>query len=154
LSDHRTALPTLYLLRHAKSSWDEPGLADFDRPLSRRGRRNAAVLATHLSEKAIEAELVLCSPARRARETAEALGLEAHFEAGLYGASSDELARRLAALPGSVDSAMLVGHNPGLEELGRALGAEGRMRTGELWTFALDGWVSDESRLVERFLPR
>jgi phosphohistidine phosphatase len=148
-------LPILYLLRHAKSSWDEPGLADFDRPLSRRGRRNAALLAAHLREEAIEPELVLCSPARRARETAELLGLDGvRFEGELYGAGAKELAGRLAGLAASTASAMLIGHNPGLEELGHELGAEGRMRTAELWTFELDGWGASESRLAERFLPR
>jgi phosphohistidine phosphatase len=148
-------LPTLYLLRHAKSSWDDPVLADFDRPLSRRGRRNAALLAAHLREEAIEPELVLCSAALRARETAELLGLDdVHYEAELYGAGPGELALRIAAVPGSTASAMLIGHNPGLEQLGHALGGEGRMRTAELWTFDLAGWDSSESRLVERVRPR
>jgi phosphohistidine phosphatase len=148
-------LPTLYLLRHAKSSWDDPGLADFDRPLSRRGRRNAALLAAHLREESIEPELVLCSTARRARETAELLGLDGvRFENDLYGAGRAELARRLTALPHSVASAMMIGHNPGLEGLGHTLGAEDRMRTAELWTFVLDGWGAGEGRLVETFLPR
>jgi len=147
-------LPTLYLLRHAKSSWDDPGLADFDRPLSRRGRRNAALLAAHLRENATEPERVLCSPARRTRETGEALGLDVHYEDELYGATSDELARRVAGLSSAVGSAMLIGHNPGLEELGHTLGAEGPLRTAELWTFALDDWVCGNSRLVEKFLPR
>jgi phosphohistidine phosphatase len=153
LRDHRTALPTLYLLRHAKSSWDDPGLADFDRPLAPRGRRNAAVLATCLRDEAIDPELVLCSPARRARETAEAVGLEPQFEDGLYGASAAALAARVAAIPASIGSAMLIGHNPGLEELGHALGAEGRLRTAELWTFELERW-GGEGRLVTTFLPR
>ncbi len=148
-------MPTLYLLRHAKSSWDEPGLADFDRPLSRRGRRNAALLAAHLREESIDPEIVLCSPARRARETAELLGLEGvQFEDDLYGAGTADLGRRLTALPHSVASAILIGHNPGLEGLGHELGAEGRMRTAELWTFELGGWDADGGRLVESFLPR
>ena len=67
----------LYLLRHAKSSWKDEGLADHDRPLARRGRRAAKAIARHLREQGVEPELVLCSTARRARET-----LEAKFPAG------------------------------------------------------------------------
>ena len=130
-------------------------LVDFDRPLSPRGRRNAALLAAHLREEAIEPELVLCSTARRARQTAEALGLGGViYEDDLYGAGAAELAARLASLPASTTSAMLIAHNPGLEQLGHALGGEGQLRTAELWTFELEDWASGEGRLVERFLPR
>jgi phosphohistidine phosphatase len=147
-------LPILYLLRHAKSSWDDPSLADFDRPLSPRGQRNAALLAAHLREEAITSELILCSPARRARATVEALGLVgATFQDELYGASAAELAALLARIPDSIRSAMLIGHNPGLEQLGHSLGADGRLRTAELWTFELDRW-DGQARPGERFLPR
>jgi phosphohistidine phosphatase len=59
----------LYLLRHAKSSWDDPTLADRDRPLAPRGRRAARVIAEHLRREGIAPELVLCSPSRRAGQT-------------------------------------------------------------------------------------
>ena len=83
----------VYLLRDAKSSWKDRSLADRDRPLAGRGRRAARAIADHLGAEGIRPELVLCSPARRGRETLErvrgALGdeVEVVFEEGLYGAS-------------------------------------------------------------------
>jgi phosphohistidine phosphatase len=60
---------TLMLMRHAKSSWDQPGLADLDRPLAPRGRRAAPLIARHLHDQGLVPDLVLCSPARRVQET-------------------------------------------------------------------------------------
>ena len=87
-------------------------------------------MAAHIEAEGIRPDLVLCSPARRSRETLErieaALGerVEARFEEALYGASEAELLARLRALPPQVDSVMIVGHNPGLEELALALASE------------------------------
>ena len=83
---------TLHLLRHAKSSWDDAGLADRDRPLAPRGRRAAKLIADYLRHEGIVPALVLCSPARRTRETLEALAeafdddVPVEFERDLYGA--------------------------------------------------------------------
>ncbi|HEY6890145.1 MAG TPA: histidine phosphatase family protein [Solirubrobacter sp.] len=112
----------LYLLRHAKSSWKDPGLADHDRPLSGRGRRAAAALAVHLAQERIRPELVLCSTALRTRETYERLeaALETapvHFERRLYAASADDLLELLRTVPDQFATALVIGHNPGLEEL-------------------------------------
>ena len=112
----------VYLLRHAKSSWKESGVPDHDRPLARRGRRAAKAIARHLREQGIEPELVLCSTARRARETLEriepALGTPVvRFEPELYGASAGALLDRLHAVPEAVRSVMLIGHNPALQLL-------------------------------------
>jgi phosphohistidine phosphatase len=116
----------IYLLRHAKSSWKEPSLPDRERPLAPRGRRAAKAIARHLREQAIDPDLVLCSPARRARETLERI--EAGFERGavrvepaLYAASADELVALLRATPARAGSVMLIGHNPSLQELALAL---------------------------------
>jgi phosphohistidine phosphatase SixA len=108
----------LYLLRHAKSSWKQPELADHDRPLASRGRRAAKAIARHLRERQIAPELVLCSTARRARETLEriepALATAAvRREPQLYRASADVLFERLRTVPDDVASVMLIGHNPG-----------------------------------------
>jgi phosphohistidine phosphatase len=110
----------VYLLRHAKSSWKERGLADHDRPLAPRGRRAAKAIAGHLLEHGIEPELVLCSTARRARETLEriepALGTPVvRIEPALYGASADALLERLHAVPDTVGSVLLIGHNPAMQ---------------------------------------
>jgi phosphohistidine phosphatase len=112
----------LYLLRHAKSSWKDRSLPDHDRPLAGRGRRAAKAIARHLREQGIEPELVLCSSARRARETLEriepALGTgAARVEDDLYAASAGALLERLRSVPNTVESVMLIGHNPGLQEL-------------------------------------
>jgi phosphohistidine phosphatase len=135
----------LLLLRHAKSSWDDPGLADHDRPLAPRGRKAAALMASYLSEERIRPALVLCSTAVRARETLEGVGLsdDVVFERELYGASAGELLERLGRVPDSVESAMLIGHNPGMHDLALMLGGTGdverKFPTGALATFAFDG---------------
>jgi phosphohistidine phosphatase len=122
---------TLYLLRHAKSSWDEPELSDHDRPLAPRGRRATGRLAEHLSREGISPDLVLCSSARRARATFDGIApmlggeVEVQVEAGLYGASAGDLIDRLHAIPDAVESAMLVGHNPTIQSLALSLAATG-----------------------------
>jgi phosphohistidine phosphatase len=146
----------VYLLRHAKSSWKDRSLADRDRPLARRGRRAAEAMAGHLEAAGVRPDLVLCSPALRTRETLERIEpgfggeIELRVEEQLYGASEASLFDRLSALPEEIGSVMLIGHNPGLEELGLALASEGeglvRMRekypTGALATIELpaDSW--------------
>ena len=120
----------LFLLRHAKSSWDDPGLADHDRPLAPRGRRASALIAEHLRRTRIRPALVLCSSAKRTRETLEGLQqalspVEVQFEDELYGASSEELLQRLRAVPDEVESVMLIGHQPAIQELALHLAAEG-----------------------------
>jgi len=129
VSPGRTA-HTLLLLRHAKSSWVDPTLPDHDRPLASRGRRDAKRIAKHLTGLEFEPELVLCSSAVRTRETLElvrpALGnSKVLFEDGLYGASSDELLARIRVVPDAVGSVMLIGHNPGLEQLALLLASSG-----------------------------
>jgi phosphohistidine phosphatase len=122
---------SLLLLRHAKSSWKEPGLADHDRPLAPRGRRAARRIAGHLREQGIEPGLVLCSSARRARETLarieSALGsdVEVRIDDHLYGASARDLMERVRALPEVLTSAMLIGHNPGMANLALSLAERG-----------------------------
>jgi phosphohistidine phosphatase len=112
----------LYLLRHAKSSWKDTSLADHDRSLAGRGRRAAKTIARHVREQGIEPELVLCSLARRARETLDriepALGTPTiRVEGDLYAASGPALLDRLRDVPHTVESVMLIGHNPGLQDL-------------------------------------
>jgi phosphohistidine phosphatase len=141
---------TLYLLRHAKSSWDNPALADHERPLAPRGRRAAKRIAEHMLRSGIEPELVLCSTAVRARQTLELVraaipGSSVALEAALYGASADELLARVRRLPDAVGSVMLVGHNPGLQDLalllaagdGEAARVEAKFPTGALATLTL-----------------
>ena len=142
----------LYLLRHAKSSWDDPTLADDDRPLAPRGRRAAKVMAKHLRRKGIAPELVLCSPSRRTRQTltriAPGLGKNAdvQIEPELYAASAAVLLEVLHEVPDEVESVMLIGHNPGIQDLALSLagaGSEstrvrGKFPTAALATLELD----------------
>ena len=112
----------LYLLRHGKSSWKDTGPRDHDRPLAIRGRRAAEAIARHVRDYDLEPELVLCSTARRARETLDriqpALGAPTvELEDDLYAASADALLQRLRRVPDTLASVMLIGHNPGLQEL-------------------------------------
>ena len=143
----------LYLLRHAKSSWDDQTLADHDRPLAPRGRRAAKVMAKHLGRKGISPELVLCSPSTRTRQTlkrlAPGLGKNAdvQIEPELYAAPAADLLEVLHEVPDEVESVMLIGHNPGIQDLALSLASAGpeipRLRskfpTSALATLELNG---------------
>lgn len=162
----------LYLLRHAKSSWKDTSLPDHDRPLAGRGRRAAKAIARHMREHGVEPELVLCSTARRARETldriASALGSPTvRVESELYAASAPALLERLRSLPDTVESVMVIGHNPGLQELALELARPAsaaselaaKYPTGALATLAFDAssWQEldrDTAELVELVRPR
>lgn len=121
----------LHLLRHAKSSWDDPGLADHERPLAPRGEKAVLRIAEHVRSEKIAPELVLCSTALRARQTLAALlpvlagDVEIRVEAALYGAGVDEVLARLREVDDAVGSVLVVGHNPTLHELALALTGRG-----------------------------
>ena len=105
-------------------------LADHERPLSPRGRRDAERIAGHLLGLGVEPALVLCSTAARTRETLELVrpalgGATVELEPELYGASAQGLLERLHAVPEAVASVMLIGHNPGLEDLALLLASSG-----------------------------
>jgi phosphohistidine phosphatase len=140
---------TLLLLRHAKSSWDDPGLDDHDRPLNKRGRRDAPRMGRLLRDEKLLPDVVLCSTAERARETAdatsEASGFsgETRFLRGLYLASPADILAALRAIEADVRTAMVVGHNTGIEELLALLtGAGEHLPTGALARISLPvkGW--------------
>ena len=158
----------LYLLRHAKSSWEEPGLPDHERPLAPRGRKACRKLATYLGRQRIRPELVLCSSSRRTRETLELIrtaltGAVIEIEDGLYAADSDRLLARLRELPESASSVLLIAHNPGLQDLAITLAPSAarvgeKFPTGALASFALDTpWASvgeASAELVSYVVPR
>jgi phosphohistidine phosphatase len=124
---------TLHLLRHAKSSWDDPGLADHDRPLAPRGTRAAGTMAAHMRAAGIRPDLVLCSSSQRTRETLDLLGdavpagCDVRIEDWLYGAWAEELLDRLRRLPPEARHVLLIGHNPGLQDLALQLASSGEL---------------------------
>lgn len=115
----------LTLIRHAKSSHDDPALNDFDRPLNDRGRDDARAMARHLLQAgAFRPDYYLTSPALRALTTAEMVAKEMgvatsalHHEPGIYEAPVPRLTAALAALPDHAKHAALFGHNPGIENM-------------------------------------
>jgi phosphohistidine phosphatase len=121
----------LYLLRHAKSSWDDPRLADHDRPLAARGRRAGELLAEHVRRLQITPELILCSTSLRTRETLALLlpalppTVEVHYERAIYDASERELLARLRTVGDEVGSLLLVGHDTGIGQLASMLARGG-----------------------------
>ena len=140
-----TLMKTLFILRHAKSSWDQPGLKDFERPLNERGRRDAPRMGRLMRERALRPDVILCSPAERTRQTAALLsaaaGLDAQprFDERIYDASAGRLIDVVSEVEREAGSVLLIGHNPGAEELIEALtGARERMTTAALACVELD----------------
>lgn len=140
----------LILLRHAKSGWGQPELADHERPLNGRGRRQAPLVGAWLADEDCEPDLVLCSSARRARETLEGLlgatGWQpaVRIEEGLYHAEPETVLELIAWLAGDVRRLLVVGHNPGLSLLSsRLAGREIALRTACLARFASAAAWSD-----------
>jgi len=117
-------MPTLYLMRHAKSDWHSAAQADFDRPLNNRGSKDALRMGQWLQEQQFAPSLIISSPAQRAKQTAaavaEAMGLDAEqiqFNKDLYLADRATLLNILRTVPAATESLLLVAHNPGLDEL-------------------------------------
>jgi phosphohistidine phosphatase len=126
-------MKALYLLRHAKSSWDDPARPDHERPLAGRGRKAGTAIGRYLADNGIAPQLVLCSTAKRARQTLERLGAaiagaDIHYEDALYDASATQLLERLRAVEHGVESVLLVGHNPAIQALVLKLAAPGDAR--------------------------
>ncbi|HET6795388.1 MAG TPA: histidine phosphatase family protein [Acidimicrobiales bacterium] len=169
---------TLHLLRHAKSSWDDPGLSDRERPLAGRGEKASARMARHMEAVGVRPSLVICSPAVRTRQTLTAVeralpdGVEVRFDDGLYGAGVTDLIRLVRSVPAAVEELMLIGHNPGLQDLALTLVGAGdgaeidrlgqKLPTGALvtlsfgvpWSRVSAGVARLESFVAPRQLPR
>ena len=132
-------MKTLFLLRHAKSSWDNFDLADFDRPLNERGLKAAPLIGELIYEKQFQPDLIISSPAKRAKQTAiltrasAQLESEIEYDERIYEASSRRLLQIISEQKDKVESLMLVGHNPGFEDLLKNLTGEFReMKTANL----------------------
>lgn len=139
-------MKTLYVLRHAKSDWGDSSLKDFDRPLNERGWKAAKAMGKELRKRGIEPDLVLASPAVRAQQTLERIqdGYVDHLnvtdERAIYNAELPTLVGLIRKAPDTADRLMIVGHNPGLQELIVELSSVGDLRNevaGGLPTAAL-----------------
>lgn len=122
----------LAILRHAKSSWTDPGIVDFDRPLNARGEAAAPVMGEKLAELGFSPELILCSPARRTRQTFEHIkaklinpGCQVRFDDAMYLANASDLADIVRQRGGSARNLLLIGHNPGVHGLAMMLSGSG-----------------------------
>jgi len=113
----------LYLVRHAKSSWKDLSIEDFDRPLNARGKNDAPLMGKILSKKKINVELIISSPAKRTRDTANFIAHkigytnEIMFNKSIYESSTDDLLDVIKNFSNNLNNVMLIGHNPGLTNL-------------------------------------
>jgi phosphohistidine phosphatase len=150
-------MKSLTLLRHAKSGWDDPVTRDFDRPLNPRGRRAARTVGAEMKAQGLRFDLVLASPARRVVETLEEVAggfgaVEADYQERLYLASAATLLGIVRSAPDTVDRLLLVGHNPGMEELALRLARRDSDRLrGEVEIKYPTGTVAEIELPVERW---
>lgn len=112
-------MKTLYLVRHAKSSWKDAALSDIDRPLNQRGKTNAPLMGRQLKKLRVSPQLIISSPAKRAYKTAAILAEEINYpernikiDMDLYGANAVDILAQIHALDNHLGKVMLVGHNP------------------------------------------
>ncbi len=167
-------MKSLTLLRHAKSAWGDPALADFDRPLNGRGRRAARAIGRAMRTHGLRFDRVLASPAARIRETLENVAksygtIDTRFDERIYLASPETLLKLVRDTPDTVESLLIVGHSPGLPMLAQRLtrhDAGGlRAQLGEKYPTAalaeialpVEHWrgVADGIGMLERFIrPR
>jgi len=153
----------LLLLRHAKSSWDDASLSDFERPLNPRGKETAPFIGELIAEKGWQPDAILSSPAERAKQTASLAKEAGHLSAALsfddkiYEASPSTLQEVLKGVPEKVDTLLFVGHNPGMEGLLRILTNETHsIPTAGLVkiTLTIDSWneIVEGSGKVDEFI--
>jgi phosphohistidine phosphatase len=164
-------MKTLCLLRHAKSDWDNPALSDHDRPLNKRGRKAARRMARLIQDEQVDIDHVLCSTAVRTQETwarmqdewadkPEATPVVVH-ERGLYLCEVDDIPPLIRRMPADCRSLLVIGHNPGMEEMLAALtGQPERFPTAALAVLhvEIDDWgefsLDCPSRLKHLWRPR
>jgi phosphohistidine phosphatase len=160
-------MKTLLIMRHAKSSWKDEEIPDHDRPLTKRGQRNAPRMGRLLREVDQVPDLILSSSAKRAIDTAEAVADQSHYQGEvqvveeLYAAPPEAYIQALEGLTGSYERVMVVGHNPGLEELLDILvGKEEALPTGAVAQVALpiQSWqeltIETGGQLVNLWRPK
>ena len=116
-------MKTLYIVRHAKSSWNHAHLGDHERPLNNRGKRDAPMMGKRLAKQPEQPDLIIASSAVRAQMTSKYIAIEIKYpidrivtEKRIYGAEADTILQIIQAIPAHIACAMLVGHNPTLTE--------------------------------------
>lgn len=160
-------MKTLLLMRHAKSSWDDEGLSDHERPLNKRGRRDAPRMGQLLRQQNLTPDLLIASTARRAADTAAAVGDasgyagDVRLEPSLYATGPEAYLSVLRTLPDEASTVLVIGHNPGMETLLEELtGAAEHLPTAAVAQVALplDRWrdLDDavRGRLMGQWQPR
>jgi phosphohistidine phosphatase len=160
-------MKTLLLLRHAKSSWDEPGLSDHDRPLNARGLRDAPKMGALIKQQELTPDRIIASTARRAQETARHVAQHCGYpgtidsSASLYLATPDEYVAYLRCLDDQYSVVLVVGHNPGLEDLLELItGSLQKMPTAALaWiSMEITGWqefsAKADAQLIRLWRPK
>jgi len=165
----------LMLLRHAKSDWSSSGMPDTARPLTERGEAAARLMGGYMARHALIPERVLCSPARRTRETWAGIAtqwppdVEIVFDEGLYATTPQSILSIVRAQDNATRTLLMIGHNPGLQETAELLIASGDVELRErlrekfptaalaVIDFAVDKWsrVHDRSGRLDRYItPR
>jgi phosphohistidine phosphatase len=155
-------MKTLFLVRHAKSSWAEPGTTDFERPLNDRGKRDAVEMGKRLRLKEIHLDKIISSPAFRAEKTALLFAHEMGYsedgikwDKNLYLASPEMIVEVLKQVPDTVNSLAVFCHNPGITELANTLSSVrvDNMPTGSVYAVKFEGesW-KDFEKASPRFL--
>jgi phosphohistidine phosphatase len=152
----------LLLLRHAKSSWDDPNLSDYDRPLNNRGKQNASSMGNFLKKENLVPDLIISSPAIRANKTADIIAKKSGYDKKileskvLYAATIDDYTDVIQNIKNEYNLVLLIGHNPTIEDVVERIVAERYvMKTCSLAyiDLAIDSWnkfdYDIESKLIE-----
>ncbi len=143
----------LYVIRHAKSSWSDPALGDFERPLNKRGKRDAPFMGARLKKGGAHPDMIVSSPARRAVKTAREIAKAVGFPAGkivkemtIYDASLYDLLAVVRKIPDACDEVIMVGHNPGFSDLAGYLASDSSVYMPTCAVFCVDlevdSWAS------------
>ncbi len=149
-------MKTLYLVRHAKSSWKYPSLDDFERPLNKRGRKNAPFMGKILKKLKVTPDLVISSPANRAAMTARIISATINYplenivySEAIYEFSEDALIRVINKIDDSVNSSMVVGHNPAINGLANYIGDQPISNIPTCGVYCLDLDISSWAKIYE-----
>jgi phosphohistidine phosphatase len=149
-------MKALFLVRHAKSSWQYPDLDDFERPLGLRGRKNAPLIGAFLKKSKVAPDLIVSSPANRAAMTARIIAAKIaypleriHYSEAIYDAGADGLMHLVKQLAKSIQQAMIVGHNPALTDLANHIGDRSISNIPTCGVYCVDLEVSSWANLGE-----